>query len=121
MLKAYFYAFLDDDLYNISDDEKFGLRLEWEFTSPQEKTLQLLKLYNIDKYKRFKRYGGWIVTEKGHMIYEPVEYCLYNDELDSNEWMKHFQSKSWFSNNAKRDFAEAYAYAKRLRPKWYNV
>ena len=121
MLKAYFYAFLDDDLYNISDDEEFGLRLEWNYISPQEKTLQLLKSYNINKHKHFKRYGGWIATEKGHMIYEPVEYCLYNDELYSDNWMEHFQRKAWFSNNVKRDFTEAYAYAKRLCPKWYDV
>ncbi len=117
MLRAYFYAFLDDDLYNIDNDDEFGLRLEWKYISPQEKTFQLLESYNIkDKY--FKRYGGWIVTEKGHLIYEPVEYCLYYDELYSDDWVRHFQMKSWFSNNVKRSFTEAYEYAKRLHPKW---
>lgn len=117
MLKAYFYAFLDDDLYDISNDDDFGIRLEWKYASPQARTLQLLESYEIQD-KHFKRFGGWIVTKKGHLIYEPVGYFLYNDELYSDDWMKHFQMKSWFSNNVKRNFAEAYEYAKQLHPKW---
>lgn len=120
MLKAYFYAFLEDDLYNISNDEDFGIRLEWKFTSPQARTLQMLESCEIQD-KHFKRFGGWIVTEKGHMIYEPVEYCLYNDELYSDKWMDHFEEKLWFSNNVKKSFTEASEYAKRLRPKWYDI
>ena len=71
MLKAYFYAFLEDDLYNISNDDDFGIRLEWKYTSPQERTLQLLESCDI-RDKHFKRHGGWRVTETGHMIYEPA-------------------------------------------------
>lgn len=120
MLEAYFYAFLDDELYDISSDEEFGLRLEWKYKSPRERTLRLLESCAIeDKY--FRRYGGWIVTEKGHMIYEPVGYCIFNDMLYSGDWERHFYGKLWFSNNVKRNFAEAYEYAKRLRPKLYVV
>ena len=117
MLKAYFYAFLEDDLYGISNDDDFGIRLEWKYISPQERTLQLLKSCDI-RDKHFKRYGGWTVTETGHMIYEPTEYSIYSDELYSDDWINHFESKSWFSNNVKRNFAEAYEYAKRIHPKW---
>ena len=117
MLRAYFYAFLDDDLYDISNDDEFGIRLEWKYISPQARTLKLLESCDIQD-RHFKRFVGWIVTEKGHMIYEPVGYYLYNDELYSDDWVRHFQMKSWFSNNVKRSFTEAYEYAKRLHPEW---
>ncbi len=113
MLKAYFYAFLDDDLYNITNDDDFGIRLEWKYTSPRARTLQILESWNI-KNEYFKRYGGWDVTADGNIIYEPVEYCIPNDLLLSNDWEDHLEKKAWFSNNVKRNFNKAYEYAKQL-------
>ena len=116
MLRAYFWGFLEDDLFNIDNEENFGICMENKYLTPYDNTLRILKECNIkDRY--FKKFAGWTVTEKGHLVYEPVIYCICNDELNSNNWVEHFETKLWFSNNVKKNFAKAIEYAKTLSHK----
>jgi hypothetical protein len=52
-----------------------------------------------------KEFGKWTVNETGDMSYDNDRYCVYDYQLNDDDWMLHLFEKAWIDWN---EFIPAY-------------
>ena len=82
----------------------------------KEKIKEIFDYYEVNSDVDME-FGDWVVSNNADVINVEKAYPIYTRQVQSNEieyWLEHLGEKTWFNNDEKLNFKDAYERAKEI-------